>query len=283
MTSARLVVLGATGFVGSYTLQAATSLGFETLSLGSADLNLLDPTAADRLAQVLRPDDILVHAAAIAPSKTPEDVIANLTMTKHIIEGLATTGLSQLIVVSSDAVYGSASGVITETSPCNPDSLHGVMSLGRELICASANVHTLAVIRPAPIYGHRDTHNSYGPNRFAREALQEGNVRIFGAGEARRDHVYVRDVARVIARCAQDARPGILNVASGVSLSFALTGDIIASAVEPSAEVLTAGAETEPTHRGFDISGLVRSFPDFVPTHPQDGFKQMIEQMAETS
>lgn len=279
MKSRRIVVLGATGFVGSHTVEAAHSAGFETLSLGSAELNLLDPSTVDQLASMLSPHDILVHSAAIAPSKTSQDVIANLTMTKHVMDCLEAKGLAQLIVVSSDAVYGGASGVINENSPCNPDSLHGVMSLARELICASADVETLTICRPAPIYGFGDTHNSYGPNRFAREALTDGKISIFGAGEAKRDHVDIRDVADVIVRCARNSRPGILNIASGASLSFATVGTMVADAVEYSAEVQSVGTEGQPTYRSFDTTRLVESFPDFISTHPEVGFTRMIELM----
>ena len=277
MTNSRLVVLGATGFVGSHLTSLAQSQGLEVLPLGSNDLDLRHPDASTRLSDLLREADILVNCAAIAPSKSSNDVAANLSMAQAITDAARLRPVAHQVLVSSDAVYGTASGVVNEECPCNPDSLHGVMSLGRELIANEAPVKGLTVLRPAPIYGDGDTHNAYGPNRFARQALESGMIEVFGKGEARRDHVTVGDVATIAMKAALQRFSGILNVASGNSISFSELA--VAVGNQTGATVASVGSESLPTHRAFDTSRLARTFPDVVPTTPTLGIPQMLASM----
>jgi nucleoside-diphosphate-sugar epimerase len=279
MSDRRIVVLGATGFVGSYVTQHAILAGWKVLPIGSGDIDLRAAVAAHDLAGRLSPEDVVVHSAAVAPTKTAEDVITNLGMTQSVVEALKQRPVGHLIVVSSDAVYGTASGVVDENSPCNADSLHGVMSLGREILCAESGTPSLTIVRPAPIYGVGDTHNSYGPNRFARQAIESGQISVFGAGASTRDHVAVDDVAAVIMRCAIECSDGIVNVSSGVSVSFADLAGMVAVAANSDTRVVGVGSESTPTFRSFDITGLVRRFPDLVPVGPNRGVERMLEAM----
>lgn len=275
----RLVVLGATGFVGSHVVERATSAGWEVLAPSRREVDLADAAGGAALADIVRDGDTVVHAAAVVPSKNAAEVSRNLLMTQALVDALAGISVAQLVVVSSDAVYGSESGVVDETSACAPDSLHGVMSLAREMVCAEVSTPMLTLVRPAAIYGFGDTHNSYGPNRFARQALESGQITVFGAGEATRDHVAVADVADVIVRSVATRQSGIVNVASGQSVSFSALAGLVRDAAPAGVRVVVAGSESSPTFRSYDISGLVRRFPDLVPVGPTDGVPAMLAAM----
>jgi len=47
----------------------------------------------------------------------------------------------------------------------------------RELMLAAEAKAPLAILRLTAVYGAGDTHNSYGPNRFLRQALKDGRFR----------------------------------------------------------------------------------------------------------
>jgi nucleoside-diphosphate-sugar epimerase len=275
----RLVVLGATGFVGSHVVERARAVDWEVVALSSHDVDLADPTGSLALTRLLKDGDTVVHAAAVVPTKSAADVSRNLLMTQALVDALSGIEVAQLVVVSSDAVYGGESGVVDEGSACTPDSLHGVMSLAREMVCAEVSTPALTLVRPAAIYGFGDTHNSYGPNRFARQALDSGEITVFGAGEATRDHVTIGDVADVIVRSVSGRQAGIINLASGESVSFSGLAGLVRDAAPAGTRVVVAGSESSPTFRTYDISGLTRRFPDLVPTGPAVGVISMIAAM----
>jgi UDP-glucose 4-epimerase len=274
--SGRLVVLGASGFVGSYVANFAAEEGWQVVRLSSKDLDLTSPESPRRIPSVVRDGDTIVHSAAIVPSHKAEEVIANLIMTQNLVQGLSGIKIAQFITVSSDAVYGEGSGVINESSPCTPSSLYSAMCLTRELVCAAVGTSALTVVRPTAIYGIGDTHNSYGPNRFAREVMDSGQITIFGTGQASRDHVSIADVARIIVTSANMRQSGVINIASGRSLPFAEVAEMIRAVGPDGAIVVNAGIESEPTFRSFDLAQLVRRFPDFVPIGPEEGFERMV-------
>ncbi len=260
--SGRLVVLGGTGFVGSHVVARAEGKGWEVIALSSSIVDLSAEVAIEELSGIIQDGDTVVHGAAVVPTRNATDIILNLQMTQHLVEALKNHTLAQLVVVSSDAVYGSASGVTTEESPSAPDSLHGVMSLAREMICSELDVPNLTLIRPTAIYGIGDTHNSYGPNRFVRQVIETGEITLFGLGEATRDHVAVNDVAEVIVQSVATRQHGIVNIACGKSISFANLAKEVQLSGPKGSRITTIGSEPSPTFRSYDISGLIRRFPN---------------------
>ena len=278
MNDRRLVILGASGFIGSNIEREARSRGWDTLPLSSAVLDLTLSGAAKQLRRRLRPADVIVHSSAVAPSKSVAEVTRNLVMTQAVSEALDGSAVSQLIVMSSDAVYADSSGVISELTPAAPDSFHGFMSLGRELICETIPDVLLTTFRMPPVYGLGDTHDSYGPNRFIRQAVQERKIKLFGAGAARRDHVSVKDVAAIVVAAAEQQIPGIFNLASGKSESFHSVATLVAETI-PGTKLEITGDESAPTFRHFDISNLLKSFNAIRPTQPREGIASLAQTM----
>jgi len=275
----RLVVLGATGFVGGHVLSRARELGWEVLGLSSKDLDLTSPGGAEMLSAILRDGDTIVHGAATVPARNALELIQNLQMTQSLVDGVVGHEIAQLVVVSSDAVYGGESGVITEVSACSPDSMHGIMSLAREMMCLEVKLPVLTIVRPAPIYGVGDPHKSYGPNRFIRQMIESGEITLFGQGAAIRDHVFIGDVANVIVRAIMARESGVINIASGQSISFAEMAELVCQSGSDGSHVAVVGSESLPTFRNYDISNLVKMFPDFDPVSPAVGVRQVISEI----
>src|SRR5207249_1612924 len=102
------------------------------------------------------------------------------------------------------------------------------------------------------------THNGYGPNRFVRTALEEKAIKLFGQGEEKRDHLYIRDLSRLIGVCVLHRSAGVLNAATGISMSFREVADtIIACGTDVRLDCLPR--TTPITHRHFDVATTLRA------------------------
>lgn len=263
---ARIVVIGAAGFVGAAAVKRLGENGCSVLPLGRSDVDLLSVDAGGVLAKLLKPQDAVLVVSAKAPAKTNADVIANMRMMAAVCDAIASTPVAHIVYVSSDAVYADSDFPLTELSCAQPASLHGAMHLTREVMLANAYRGPLCILRPTLIYGAADPHNGYGPNRFMRLAMKGESIDLFGEGEERRDHVSIDDVAELIWRVFAHRSSGILNVATGQVASFREIADA-ACALFPTKAVVRGTPRNGPMpHRGyrsFDVKATGQAFSDF--------------------
>jgi UDP-glucose 4-epimerase len=282
---ARVVVLGASGFLASHLDRGLQNDQIVSLRVGSRDLDLSAPCATDQLKQILLPDDAVVMTAALTPDKGRDSrtLMRNLSMAESLCAALSEGICAQFIYISSDAVYGSRSSLIDEDACCEASDLYSLMHIGREQMlsqaCSNARI-PVAIVRPCAVYGPADTHNSYGPNRFIRSALSQRKISLFGEGEEKRDHVYVGDVVQIIKLCVQHRSVGVINAVSGRSVSFKDVARQVISLMPRGIELECRPRSTAVTHRHFDYTALLQSFPGFQPTPIEIGIKHTIDGMA---
>lgn len=266
MKPERVVILGAAGFVGSTIKEKLNCLKIPLLGTTRDEIDLCSENASDKLIEILRPSDTLLFISAKAPVKNEEMLIENIRMAKAVCKAVRTVNVSHLIYISSDAVYTDSDKPLSERSPAEPASLHGAMHLTREIMLKNAFTGPLCVLRPTLIFGDKDPHNGYGPNSFLRLAITGKDLKLFGEGEERRDHVWIEDVAEVAVKSIQHKSVGTLNIATGRLLSFYEIADIILAKTETKAKIVTServGAMPHNGYRAFDISDMRVAFPDF--------------------
>src|SRR5207248_3421831 len=136
-----------------------------------------------------------------------------------------------------DAVYADDANPVTERSSCQPSSMHGMMHTARELMLKSELKLRLAILRPSLLYGARDPHNGYGPNRFRRLAAKGEAITLFGEGEEKRDHVHIADVAALSSAVLHHRSTGTLNIATGKSTSFREVAEMVSAHAGGSVEI----------------------------------------------
>lgn len=274
----RVVILGAAGFVGSATARILQSKRIPTLALGRGDLDLLADDAAARLCALLQPSDALVVVSAKAPCKNVPMLSDNIRMMTAVCDALADAKVAHVVYISSDAVYRDSTALLSESSCAEPDSLHGVMHLVREVMLKSVVTSPLAILRPTLIYGAADPHNGYGPNRFRRLAAEGKEIVLFGEGEERRDHVLIDDVAEIVARVLLQRCQGTLNIATGQVHSFRSIAENLANAAKPAVPVRgteRVGPMPHNGYRAFDPSATRAAFPDFQYTPLIEGLREV--------
>ena len=274
LSPGRVVILGAGGFVGGATAERLIARGVEVIAIKRQDIDLLSGVAPRQLAAILRDTDTLLFIAAQAPVKTNAMLIDNLRMAAAVCAAISSIPVSHVIYVSSDAVYADSDKPLNETSCAQPASLHGVMHIAREAMLTEACKAPLCILRPTLIYGANDPHNGYGPNRFRRLAQRGEDLALFGAGEEQRDHVYIDDVAEIIARCVVHKSQGILNIATGTVASFldvAKKAMVLAHNTATIKNLARSGPMPHRGYRAFDPSATALAFPDFCYTPLETG------------
>jgi nucleoside-diphosphate-sugar epimerase len=273
----RVVVMGAAGFVGGAVAERLALDRVPVLALGRKEVDLAAPDAAERLGRLLQPEDAVVAVSARAPCKDTDMLLENITMARAMARALARAPVAQVINISSDAVYADLPVPLTEDTPAAPTTLHGVMHLARELVFRSEVKAPLAILRPTLLFGPKDPHNGYGPNRFRRLAARGEEIVLFGEGEERRDHVFIEDAAELVVLALLHRSAGVLNIASGQVRSFR---DIADLAVRLSGKAVAirgtprSGPMPHNGYRPFDIAHTRRAFPRFRFTAFEEAMKR---------
>jgi UDP-glucose 4-epimerase len=276
----RVVVLGAGGFVGGAISDRLTAEKVSILALTRNELDLLKPEASATLQRLLRADDSVVFVSALAPTRNNAMLIDNLRMAEAVCAALAAQSVAHLVYISSDAVYSDDANPVTERSCQQSSSLHGVMHLAREIMLRAALKLPLAMLRPTLIYGAKDPHNGYGPNRFRRLAAKGEAITLFGEGEEKRDHVHIADVAALVSATLHQRSTGTLNIATGKSTSFREVAEMVAAHSGGSVEIRGTPRQNPITHRHFDIVDCLKAFPDFHYISLRDGLALSAEKGA---
>jgi UDP-glucose 4-epimerase len=273
----RVVVVGAGGFVGGAIARELARDGVPVLGLTRKEVDLTADGAAAAVTEKLEPEDSVVFVSALAPARTSAMLLQNLRMAEAVGQALSARPVAHLLYISSDAVYADDANPVTERSCCQPSSLHGMMHAARELMLKTDVKVPLAILRPSLLYGARDPHNGYGPNRFRRLAEKGETITLFGEGEEQRDHVYIDDVARLVALVLSHRSRGTLNVATGVSTSFREIAEKVVSLSGKRPEIRGTPRQNPITHRHFDITDCLKAFPQFRYTPLQDGLTRAVQ------
>jgi len=279
-TPSRVVVLGSNGFVGRELVKHLGSKGVPVLALSRREVDLTLDDASEKLGAKLQSDDTLVFLSALTPDKGRglAPFLANLRMGAAVCAAVEHSPVAHLIYISSDAVYPFKTALINEDSCAEPTDLYGVMHLAREIMVRQEAKVPTVVLRPTLIFGTGDTHNSYGPNRFRRVAHKDRRISLFGQGEETRDHIFIGDVIELLDRVIAHRSIGLLNLATGHSISYADLSGMVARFFDDPIEIAGSERKNPITHRSFDITAIYKAFPTFTFKSLEEGLKLVHEQ-----
>ncbi|HET6413028.1 MAG TPA: dTDP-glucose 4,6-dehydratase [Anaeromyxobacter sp.] len=136
----------------------------------------------------------------------------NVRGTQVLLEAAREFGVSRLVHVSTDEVYGSlgATGAFTEESPLAPSSPYSASKAGSDLL-ALAYAHTYGL----PVVVTRCS-NNYGPYQFPEKliplmianALRDLPLPVYGDGLNVRDWIHVEDHVRGLVAALERGKPG---------------------------------------------------------------------------
>ena len=197
---ARVVVIGANGFVGGAMVARLARERIPTLALSRGEIDLLQPGAAEKLAGLLgRP----TRGCRLGAGAGQEHAHAGRQSAHGAGHGRGAgqgAGRASRQHQLGRGLCRRPAAADRRSRPRRRPACTARCMLARELAFRAEVKAPLAHLRPTLIYGASDPHNGYGPNRFRRLADEGEDIVLFGEGEERRDHVYVDDVAEIIAR-----------------------------------------------------------------------------------
>jgi UDP-glucose 4-epimerase len=257
---ARILLSGATGFVGGAVLARLIARGHDVLTLGRSvprgidagrhlAADLAEPTTVHRHREALVRIEAVAHvggevlrAADPAADHPLRSIEVNVAGTAHLLAALPPS-LAGFCYASSVDVYGPPSSrPIREDHLPRPATYYAASKLAAEALLgvwsARAGV-PLAVLRLSHVYGPGDTSAKAIPN-FLRAYLRGQGPVVRGDGSDVRDYVYIDDVADAVVRAVEQRAAGIFNIASGSATSIR---DLL------SAVRTAAGCEAEPEWR----------------------------------
>jgi UDP-glucose 4-epimerase len=254
----RLLITGASGFVGAATVRRALVAGHEvavlvrdptakrlaglaeTISVHRADLR--DGAAVEAVLAAVRPEAVLHLAWAGVANTARNDTLQiydNLEPTCRLLELSARHGVGKFVGLGSQGEYGPLNKVIAETDRPRPTTLYGVTKLATAAICekmAELFGISFAWLRLFSTYGPDDGDGWMIPSIIRQ--LLAGERPQTTPGTQKWDYLYVDDVADgILAATVAPTATGLFNLGSGRPIAVRRIIEIIRDEIDPSAPV----------------------------------------------
>lgn len=247
--TARVLVTGAAGFIGSHLVEKCASSGFNVSAIDSFLPNLYSAEikrnnwkhlsslpnvefhqmdlGRDDISEVIKASDIIINCAAM-PGLMPSwsefatYLNCNVLALSRILEQLELNSSKRIIQISTSSVYG-REAIGNENSSTSPISPYGVSKLAAEnlirVISEQKNLD-FQILRLFSVYGPRQRPDM-AYNIMIKRLLSGEELSVFGDGTASRSNTYVADVVDGIMGSISDGSRGeIYNICGDESYSL---------------------------------------------------------------
>ena len=196
----KVIVFGGSGFLGSHVCDKLSEAGHQVTNFDlkispwlRKDQTLIigDILNEDEVGKAVTKADIVFNFAGIADignsnERAVDTVKYNVLGNTIILEACVQAQISRYIFASSVYVYSKAGGFYR----CSKQACEAYIENYREVYGLESTV-----LRYGSLYGPRaDEKNTI--YRFAKEALEKGEINYYGSPQALREYIHVEDAAR---------------------------------------------------------------------------------------
>jgi nucleoside-diphosphate-sugar epimerase len=233
----RVLVTGASGFIGWHCLQPLVDHGHEVHAVGhdrDADplpgvtwhqADLLEAGAGEELVGSTRPTHLLHLAWYVTPGKVASSPVNYewVSRSRELLQAFVDASGQRAVLCGSAFEYDWADGVCSEAATAlRPTTVYGAAKAASFLLAESIARESglsMAWMRPFFLYGPREH-----PNRLVASvitALLRGEPARTSHGRQQRDYLHVQDVANAMVAAVEGDITGAVNIGGGNAVALA--------------------------------------------------------------
>lgn len=235
-TAKKLLIIGDTGFVGKYLKKVIETNSPSTTISGFNRSSGYDIRNYENVSRMVTDNDLVINLAGTSDiQKSWKNIKETISIDAYgavnVFKACASAKVP-LIHISSSEVYGQnlhPGHPISENHPMHPRHPYGIAKKAADM--AAQNYidkgNYIVILRPFTLYGEgtEEPLEKFIPH-LTRNAILGKDIPVEGNGDIKRDWVFVGDLAEAI-WLAQNAIPGIYNIATGVPHSLNQVATII--------------------------------------------------------
>lgn len=254
----RVLMTGATGFIGQPTADALRRAGFQVHALtrqaSSTEgvqghvVDILDPDAVAEAVSDIQPSHLMHLAWDLSDYEDPHH-LTWVRASLHLLEQFTMAGGDRAVIAGTCFEYDASYGYCTEAlTPTGPDTFYGQAKASLSALAQSYAEVTglsLATARIFFVYGPRQSSRQLIPDVI--ESLLAGEEAACTHGQQVRDYLHVADVAGACVALLQSSVEGPVNVGSGVPTRLQDMIYTVADAIG-TRSLVALGARPAPPH-----------------------------------
>lgn len=255
----KILLTGSKGFLGRHTYRYMQEQGHTVKGI-DIDQDIFKHGLPDERF------DVLIHFAAYVGGRKGIDnnlyrITKNIELDRQVIEW-AETHVDKIIYPSSCAAYPKSlqtqegTPMQEDMAGGDPFDMYGMSKLATECMLKFAKVKS-HIMRPFTIYGPGQSMDYPLPAIIHR--AKQGECSVWGSGTQVRDWVHINDALRVFEYLVQREQPIVLNIGTGIPLTFKQVAQIIYKEVHGDYSLNLITQSNEPEGAGYryaDISLL---------------------------
>lgn len=246
----RVLVTGASGFIGSHVVESLVRAEFEVTALvhynGRNDRGWLkdvnpeinksfkvvfgDITDTEQIANFISGNEVVINLAALIA--IPYSYIAprsyintNLLGTLNILEAIKKENGIKLVQISTSEVYGTPKSTpILETHTINPQSPYAASKSAADQLCMSYYKSfdtSVNILRPFNTFGPRQSMRAVIPTIINQFIFNKGRINV-GSLAPKRDFTYVSDTAEAIVLMAKEDKEFGNTIQLGTGIAYSV-------------------------------------------------------------